>query len=146
MTHSTSLLEGPSQAMDSIRSRTLAPVLIQVPKLSPAPGSAGRTTQPARGGRRRLRREVRVAFSAMAFALPMSWAMLTFGKVGPEPERPAPMTATLSTSSVEGSPLATLSVDSGVDPATPEPEAPAVLPAGYLVPDDRAEGSNDAGN
>ena len=145
MLQHTCLLDAAAPAADTVAPRTLAPVLIQVPRLNSSSDRVVRARKPIRRGGRRLRREVRVAITAMAFAIPMSWAMLSFGKAGPEREKLAPIPAALA-SSVEGTPLATLSLDTLGSISTPEFEAPVALPAGYLVPDDRAEDLNHAGN
>jgi hypothetical protein len=84
MTHA---VHNPSGPVLSARhpSATVVPVLIQVPTLSSA---ARRQARPPGRRRRRLRREVRVAGSALLFAAPMSWALLAaFGATSDAPAR-----------------------------------------------------------
>ena len=160
MTPHIVLLSPPIDAM-----RTDAPILIRVPALE----SANRTSvhsqfrsratiAPRRG--RRLRREVRVAASALIFALPMSWALMAFARIGPDSSSssssasispPAALVAGLpkTPEPSDDGPGVTITLDPSAvaSPYAPASDAPTVMPAGYLVPDD--DGSEDtahAGN
>ena len=144
MTPHTALLSGPTSPRSS--ATLSAPILIQVPSLSSRPRPTPRPATPR--VRRRLRREVRVAASTLLFALPMSWALVVFAKIGPEPGRSGAMAPTATVAEapapIEDGPRVTL----GVEPAAPaEPDhAPIVVPAGYLIPDDGSEVSAHAGH
>jgi hypothetical protein len=143
-----------------------APVLIRVPALA---GSRPHVrVRPARlrprpvvgvpARRRRLRREVRVAGSALLFCVPMAFGLLTFwgpprssaGASAPSASiaaSPAVAPQAESAARREASPpLATISFEPLVEPTRPEdPKVPVVRPAGYLLPDDGPEESAHAG-
>ncbi|MEO6807750.1 MAG: hypothetical protein ABI353_01375 [Isosphaeraceae bacterium] len=83
----TKALPGPESDRDA--ASTFLPVLIQVPALS----RRGRPLTHRTTGRRRLRREVRVAGTALLCGVPMAWMLLVLGagrsEVVAAPERPA---------------------------------------------------------
>lgn len=153
MTPHIALLLPPIGARDG--SRGDAPVLIRVPMLSVGPRRAARPSIQPRRSRRRLRREIRVAASALMFALPMSWALLAFAKIGPETAPASPTTnpaaspvATPEAPAADPGPRATITLDPSAVayPSAPALDVPAVVPAGYLVPDDGSEESLHEGD
>jgi hypothetical protein len=80
MTTETCALLGPSPTRDTMTNRietTVVPVLIQVPALSASARRAA-LRPVGRRRRRRLRREVRVAGSALLFGVPLAWGLLAF--------------------------------------------------------------------
>lgn len=155
MNPQTAILSRPLSARADSACLT-APVLIRVPTLT---SRARRMSRPAAPRvRRRLRREVRMAAAVLLFALPMSSALFAFPKMVP----PSPEAATeggVVTASVPPSPapeeeadvtiglsVAPMPAPSAPGAATSEAEPPVVVPAGYLVPDDRTEETADAGS
>lgn len=138
MNREPSALCGPASARNPIP--TMASVLIQVPALG------GRARRPAgpRRRRRRLRREFRVAGSALAFALPMAWAFLTCW--GGQPDAPSLPMGPTRVQAAEVRPVATLTVEPALATYPQDSEAPIVRPAGYLLPDDGSEGVAHAGS
>ena len=145
MTTHTALLASPTKARPS--ARMIAPVLIQVPALSARDRHSQRPS--ARRGRRRIRREVRVVASTMLFALPMSWALLGFAKVGSGPARPisaAPIAVADAPVSFEDGPRVTLSLEPSAVIEPTERDGPMAHPAGYLVPDHGSEETAHAGH
>jgi hypothetical protein len=126
----TKALPGPESDRDA--APLFLPVLIQVPALS----RRGRPlTQRSSGRRRRLRREVRVAGTALLCGVPMAWMLLALGvgrsEVVAAPERPA---FTVS----DDPPMVTISLE----PAR-ELSPPVVLEA--IVPDIDTEEAFNAG-
>ena len=136
MTTYTALLSRPSQARPS--ACMVAPVLIQVPELI-GRGKFTLRLSAAPRGRRRIRREVRVAATTLLFAVPMSWALLFFVKIGPAPGPTAlasPLTVANASDPMEDGPRVTITLDPSAVAGSLEPEVPIALPAGYLVPDE----------
>lgn len=166
---STGIQCGPAPARDA--GQSVAPLLIQVPALPRARGAARRPSRqfasPSRSAgvrrRRRLRREVRVAGSAILFGVPMAWAMLTLWNPGtvadaaPQSARSAPVAvaAWSPDSGAEGSepgaharderPWATLSLEPTRTGQPAELDTPIVEPAGYLLPAESGEETFHAG-
>ncbi len=121
-----------------------APILIQVPTVSARSRPSGRV-RPTKG-RRRLRREVRVAASTLAFAAPMSWFLLGFAPLGPESSTAARPAATADAAMPSGDPGPRVTITIDASPIIPlVRDAPVVLPAGYVVPEDGPEVSSHAG-
>jgi hypothetical protein len=144
------------------------PVLIRVPSLAgsgphvrlrparlrPRSEFAGTPTR-----RRRLRREVRVAGSALLFCVPMAFALVTAwgprptsGAATPPVFEPRPVVVASAAELAEPAPveaarpLATISFEPM--PENPRPEVqvvPVVRPAGFLLPDDGPEEPAHAG-
>lgn len=164
---------GPAPARDA--GQPIAPVLIQVPALPRARGASRRPSRqyvgPSRTAgvrrRRRLRREVRVAGSAILFGVPMAWAMLTLwspgtsadaAPQGAEPARVAvaardpeirqgPRTDCVVSGEVvdDGPPWATISLEPTRTSQPGELTSPVVEPAGYLLPAESGEETFHAG-
>lgn len=144
MTRTTAELVRPSRSFDP--ARPMIPVLIEVPTLivvTPRPRPAAH--RPSR--RRRLRREVRLVGATLAFALPLSWALLTFWPSRPEPAMasaegarpdPEPASTRLALRS-DAPPAVTISLEASAVAQPHEDARPAVLPSGYLLPDDDVE-------
>ncbi len=89
-----------------------------------------------------------MAAAALMFAIPMSWALLTFGNLGAKVPEPTIAMAVAAPGAEASSPLdsgpgvtITLDPSSVAYPQAPESNTPLVVPAGYLVPD---HGSGDA--
>jgi hypothetical protein len=113
------------------------PVLIRVPALS---ASARRTTRrPAARRRRRLRREVRVAATALLCGLPMTWGLLSLSAGRPE----APVVAEARTSAEDESP--TLSISLEPTGLTPTRDASPRVVLEEVIPDAGSEESAHAG-
>lgn len=127
---------GPASARNPIPTST--GVLIQVPALG------RRARRPAGRRRRRLRREFRVAGSALAFTLPITWAFLTFGGGRPDARAMPPVAVRVDTS--EARPVASITLEPALATYPPEAEAPIVRPAGYLLPADGSEEPAHAGS
>jgi hypothetical protein len=129
------------------------PVLIEVPALRPArprPGHS-RRRPPSGPGRRRLRREIRVAGYALLSVLPLALASASllggrqaavFGAV-----RAAARGGSVGSDLARA--LAPPAISITIEPAglsaPAEPEPPVVFP-GYLLPDDGPEESAHAGS
>lgn len=164
MTPHTAILSGPhSPRAFAEAGRPNAPVLIRVPTLRPS--RSARVTAPR--GRRRLRREVRVAASTLLLVLPMSWALFAFPKIGSSPDAaigdsgrvvataPAPIHPNRSqvqaVADADDAPQVTIGLNTTPvssppsTTSTPEPDAPIVAPAGYLVPDESPEEASHEG-
>jgi hypothetical protein len=138
MNREPSALCGPASARNPIPS--MAQVLIQVPALGVRP----RRPAAPRRRRRRLRREFRVAGSALAFALPMAWAFLTCW--GGRPDAPSLPLGPSRVGAAEVQPVATITLEPALATYPQETEDPIVRPAGYLLPDDSSEGAAHAGS
>lgn len=100
----------------------LVPTLIRVPALPAARRPAATTRR-----RRRLRREVKVAGTALLFGLPMAWSLLAFGpraEAGRSEINPAVVAAPAAD---DGSSMVTISLEA--DEARPPVLLHAVVPA-----------------
>ncbi|MDB5352573.1 MAG: hypothetical protein JWN86_3820 [Planctomycetota bacterium] len=85
----------------------------------------------------------------MLFALPMSWALLSFVTVGPAPGQPSaasPVALAGVAEPIEEGPRVTLSLEPAATTGQTEPDVPIALPAGYLLPHDGSEESAHAGH
>lgn len=139
----TRALSGPNPARNP--ASDFAPVLIQVPAL-PVRARAPRTYPAGVRGRRRrrLRREVRVAATALLCGVPLTWALLTFA--GPGLDRSAHAAADeagrIAVAVADELPMVTISLE----PAAPPPtlDAPPVV-LEEIVPDHGAEEAVHAG-
>ena len=85
-------------------------------------------------------------------AMPLSWALFSFGKIGPargsEPATAAASTVHPAASEADDTPVVTIGLmvaEPSSAPAASEPEAPMVAPAGYLLPDNGPEETVHAG-
>lgn len=153
----------PSNAHDDLRGQAL--ILIRVPALAGDSRASWHsdfraaihpraTVSPRRG--RRLRREIRVAASAMIFAIPMSWALMAFAKIGPDPsssvlENTADAHPENTSQPLAHGPRVTITLEPSAIAYPPDDaprnDIPTVMPAGYLVPDDgEPEETAHAGN
>ncbi len=87
-----------------------------------------------------------MAGTALAFALPMSFALLAFGRFGPEPSASArPMVAIPAVASAvptDDAPRAWLSSE---PPTTTLEEGPLVVPTGQIIPEPAGEEASHAG-
>ncbi len=151
------------------RARTAAmspfvPVLIRVPTV-PHPttrAALNRGRASARPGRpkprRRLRREVRLAATALALGVPLCWGLLTLSEPALRLFRPLPAAIEASAPAPDPGPTAawaTLSVvpvDESAGPppdavrSATEPQAAASSAVGFALPTLGFEGSLDAGH
>ncbi len=162
MNNQVTTFAGPHSARPSGRSRAgesdlmSLPVLIRVPSLStPHLQTSARTAAPR--VRRRLKSEVRVAAATLIFAMPLSWGL--FALVGWSPKAVSETSASSAIVAVSqesptldrtDEPMATISLRTtetilAPAPAADEIEAPVVVPAGYLVPDEAPQETSDAG-
>lgn len=141
-------LSGPELCWDT--PSPIGPILIEVPALGPDL-QAGRTAHRRTGvtrRRRRLRREVRMAGSALMVVMPLTWVLFTF--CGSQPEPPAVQPRLMG---VEGVPASFLAVDQvpwvrpvGERATTQacDDQTPVVLP-GYVLPEEGCEEPAHAG-
>lgn len=146
LTREQPALVAPSPVCEPLSA--LGPVLIRVPALSPAQCKAGArgVAKPKTGtGKRRLRREVRLAGTAMLMATPLAWAMVTQLGGAPESDTQGVPARLIGVEGVgpsfasfepAGSPLSAAPAvpASQAHPALGRPAgAPVVLP-GYVLP------------
>ena len=91
-----------------------------------------------------------MAASALLFALPMCWVLLAFPKIGPEappsPEEPSARTP-MAAPGGEG-PRVTITLASSMTAysSSPARDMPAVLPSGFLIPEDGSRERNHEGD
>ena len=115
-------LEVQSRPSTAYTTPGLVPTLIRVPAL-PAARRVGTTTR----RRRRLRREVKVAGTALLFGIPMAWSLLAFGpraEAGRSEIAPAVVAAPAAD---DGASMVTISLES--DESRPPVLLQAVVPA-----------------
>jgi hypothetical protein len=123
----------------------IAPVLIQVPAL-PCSARGRRSSRPVRR-RRRLRREVRIAGSALLLGLPLAAAALMLGGARSSALTPDEGPTRPATAGAEGPPVVSIAM-----PIDPEPPAsvresvPPVQLPDYVLPDDGSEEATHAGS
>jgi hypothetical protein len=147
-------VDAPAHSSSGLRT----PLLIQVPAVRPVTRRARRPSASATARvrasslpyariqpRRRLRREVRVAGSALLVVVTLALAAILLGRapgkpVAREDSGRAPIATALRPPTVSISIEPTFQVPV----ALPEPEPPVVLP-GYLLPDDGVEEPGHAG-
>ena len=143
MTQTLETLNMPSQVRR--RPTEALPVLISVPKLT------ARVRGPRARGRRRLRREVRVAACALLAILPASMALFAFSGDG-LPTLAAGLTIGRPATSSPDEPATRPAAVISLEPLEPvvvtvgrDPEPPVILP-GILLPADTPEESSDGGH
>jgi hypothetical protein len=140
-------LSGPVYVRNPVR--PIGPVLIQVPAL---PGSTARTPIRPSGRtttrrRRRLRRELRVAGSALLLVAPLAWAALFLFGGDTEPVGvPARLVGIEGFASAEELPRLVIPIVPmvTVPPPARDAKGPVVLP-NYVLPDDGFEEPTHAG-
>jgi hypothetical protein len=147
MTRNTRALPRPLHIGEPVRPHV--PVLIQVPAL---PGPTARTmlrssARTTMRRRRRLRREFRIAGSALLLGTPLACTLLFLFAGDPEPVGvPARLVGIEGVASADEMPRLTTPIAPvvTVPPALRDSHAPVVLPD-YVLPDDGSEESTHAG-
>lgn len=122
---------------------SIAPVLIQVPALT---ARGRRPTRPLRR-RRRLRREIRIAGSAVLLGLPLAAAALIFGGARSAALPPDEGTRSFAPAGAEAPPRVSIAMPIETDPPIPRRDlVPPVQLPDYVLPDDGSEEATHAGS